>query len=128
MDAFQYFGTLIITNNADCTKNRARLGKEHALATSLKKIWKTNITVDTKVPLLGVLIWPVATYGSGRWTRKTSDESSIKAFEMKKNYHRFARDNRKQKQKTEFFCFGYYFVFYYAVVLQVHPILTSRLS
>ena len=32
----------------------------HGVVTFFKKIWKSHITADTKVPLLRVMIWPVA--------------------------------------------------------------------
>jgi len=55
-----------------------------AIGASLQKIWKSHsIPISTKIRLMNVLIWPVATYGCESWTLRKNEETCIDAFEMK---------------------------------------------
>jgi len=55
-----------------------------AIGASLQKIWKSHsIPISTKIRLMKVLIWPVATYGCESWTLRKNEETCIDAFEMK---------------------------------------------
>ena len=48
----------------------------------MKNLWKDRaLNKETKVRLMRVLVWPVATYGCESWTLKASDKG-IAGFEM----------------------------------------------
>src|SRR6218665_2420642 len=61
VDTFMYLGSAI-TRDSDCaTEIRMRLAKGYAVATDLKRIWKSHaINVTTKMEVLSTLVWPVA--------------------------------------------------------------------
>src|SRR6218665_1888785 len=77
-----YLGSTI---TRDCaTEIRMRLAKRYAVATDLKRMWKSHdIKVTTKMELLRILVWPVAIYGCEGWTMREDVERRIEAFEMK---------------------------------------------
>jgi len=61
-----------------------RLNRGQAIGASLQKIWKSHsIPISTKIRIMKVLIWPVATYGCESWTLRKYEETCIDAFEMK---------------------------------------------
>jgi len=67
MDTFPYLGS-VITSDAECTADiHARLNKGQSIVSPLRKIWKNDITTDTKVQLSQTLVWPVVTYGCESW-------------------------------------------------------------
>src|SRR6218665_3818237 len=84
VDTFMYLGSAI-TRDSDCaTEIRMRLVKGYAVATDLKRIWKSHdIKVTTKTELLRTLVWPVAIYGCKGWTTRKDEERRLEAFEMK---------------------------------------------
>jgi len=41
------------------------------------------ILISTKIRLMKVLVWPVATYGCESWTLGKNEETRLDAFEMK---------------------------------------------
>jgi len=84
VDTFMYLGSAI-TRDSDCaTEIRMRLAKGYAVATDLKRIWKSHdIKVTTKMELLRTLVWPVAIYGCEGWTMRKDEERRIEAFEIK---------------------------------------------
>src|SRR6218665_3264893 len=84
VDTFMYLGSAI-TRDSDCaTEIRMRLAKGYAVATDLKRIWKSHdIKVTTKMELLRTLVWPVAIYGCEGWTMRKDEERRIEAVEMK---------------------------------------------
>ena len=50
---------------------------------SMSKIWRDcGITLETKVKLIKVFIFPIALYGSETWVRQKSDRKRIDAFEI----------------------------------------------
>jgi len=64
VNTFPYLGSLI-TEDGECTTEfRTRLNRGQAIRASLQKIWKSHsIPISTKIRLMKVLVWPVATYG-----------------------------------------------------------------
>ena len=63
---------------------RQRLSRGQAIGASLQKIWKSHsIPISTKIRLMKALVWPVATYGSERWTLRKNEQTRLEAFEMK---------------------------------------------
>ena len=51
--------------------------------TNLDNILKSrDITLSTKVHLVKAMIFPVVTYGCGRWTIKKAERRRIDAFEL----------------------------------------------
>jgi hypothetical protein len=84
VDKYTYLGSTI-DEDSDCgTEIRARLAKGYAIATDLKRIWKSHdLTTATKIKLWKTLVWPVAIYGCESWTLRKEEERRIEAFEMK---------------------------------------------
>jgi len=41
------------------------------------------ILISTKIRLMKMLVWPVATYGCESWTLRKNEETCLDAFEMK---------------------------------------------
>jgi len=61
-----------------------RLNRGQVIAASLQKIWKSHsIPISTKIRLMKVLVWPVATYGCESWTARKNEETCLEAFDMK---------------------------------------------
>jgi len=84
MDTFLYLGSLI-TEDGECTTEfRTRLNRGQAIGPSLQKIWKSHsIPTSTKIRLVKVLVWPVATYSCESWTLRKNEETHLDMFEMK---------------------------------------------
>ncbi|KMQ86521.1 endonuclease-reverse transcriptase [Lasius niger] len=80
---FEYLG-LVITNTGDCEPEiRRRIAMARSSTTKLTRIWKdTSITIKTKLRLLRILIFPIATYAAETWTVKMADRRRIDALEM----------------------------------------------
>jgi len=78
MDTFPYLGSLI-TEDGECTTEfRTMLNRGQAIGSSLQKIWKShNIPLSTKIRLVKVLVWPVATYGCESWTLRKNEETLL---------------------------------------------------
>jgi len=58
--------------------------QRQAIKASLQKIWKSHSKpISTKIRLMEVLVWPVATYGCESWTFRKNEETHLDAFEMK---------------------------------------------
>jgi len=54
------------------------LNRGQAIGSSLQKIWKShNIPLSTKIRLVKVLVWPVATYGCESWTLRKNEETRL---------------------------------------------------
>jgi len=75
----------MITEDGECaTKFHTRLNRGQAIGASLQKIWKSHsLPISTKIRLMKVLVWPVATYGCESWTLRKNEETRHGAFEMK---------------------------------------------
>jgi len=84
VDTFPYLGSLI-TEDGECTMEfHTRLNRGQAIGASLQKIWKSHsIPISTKIQLMKVPVWPVATYGCESWTLRKNEETRLDAFEMK---------------------------------------------
>jgi len=77
-------GSLIAEDGECTTEFRTRLSRGQAIGASLQKIWKSHsIPISTKIRLMKVLVWPVATYGCESWTLRKNEETRLEAFEMK---------------------------------------------
>jgi len=84
VDTFPYLGSLITEDGECMTEFCTRLSKGQAIGASLQKIWKSHsIPISTKMRLMKVLVWPVATYGCESWTFRKNEEARLDAFEMK---------------------------------------------
>jgi len=69
VDTLPYLGSLNTEDSGCTTEFRTRLNRGQAIGTSLQKIWKSHsIPISTKIRLVKVLVWPVATYGCESWT------------------------------------------------------------
>ena len=69
VDTFPYLGSLITEDDECTTEFRTRLNRGQAIEASLQKIWKShNISISTKIRLIKVPVWPVATYSCESWT------------------------------------------------------------
>lgn len=80
---FKYL-RLVITNTGDCEPEiRRHIAMARSSTTKLTRIWKdTSITIKTKLRLLRILIFPIATYAAETWTVKMADRRRIDALEM----------------------------------------------
>ena len=78
-----YLGTRI-SNDGDCEEEiKRRIGMAKSAMANLNRIWKDHhISKMTKLRLINLLIFPIATYGSETWTIKASGRRRIEAFEM----------------------------------------------
>jgi hypothetical protein len=84
VDSFTYLGSKL-TKDADCSRDiKTRLAMGMTTMIKLTKMWKNkSISTPTKLRLMKVLVWPVATYGCETWTLKKSEEKHVVAFENK---------------------------------------------
>ena len=75
---------LKITADGDCSheiKRRLLLGRK--VMTNLDSIFKSRgITLQTKVPLVKAMVFPVVMYGCESWTVKKAEHRRIDAFEL----------------------------------------------
>ena len=73
-----------ITTDGDCSHEiTRRLLPGRKVMTNLDSIFKSrDITLQTKVRLVKVMIFPVAMYGCENWTRKKAEHWRIDAFEL----------------------------------------------
>ena len=72
-----------ITADGDCSheiKRRLLLGRK--VMTNLDSIFKTDITLPTKVRLVKAMVFPVVMYGCESWTVKMTEHQKIDAFEL----------------------------------------------
>jgi len=84
VDMFPYLGSLITEDGECMTEFRTRLNRGQAIGASQQKIWKSHsIPISTKIRLMKVLAWPVATYGCESGTLRRNEETRLDAFEMK---------------------------------------------
>ena len=77
------FGGSKITADGDCSqeiKRRLLLGRK--LMTNLDSIFKSKISLPTKVRLVKAMVFPVAMYGCESWTVKKDEHRRIDAFEL----------------------------------------------
>ena len=79
-----FFGGSKITVDSDCRhkiKRRLLLGRK--VMTILDSILKSrDITLQTKVPLVKVMYFPIIMYGCEGWTIKKDERQRIDAFEL----------------------------------------------
>ena len=79
-----FFGGSKITVDSDCRhkiKRRLLLGRK--VMTILDSILKSRgITLQTKVPLVKVMYFPIIMYGCEGWTIKKDERQRIDAFEL----------------------------------------------
>ena len=72
-----------ITADGDCSreiKGRLLLGRK--VMTNLDSIFKSRITLPTKVCLFKAMVFPVVMYGCESWTVKKAERRRIDAFEL----------------------------------------------
>ena len=77
------FGGSKITADGDCSqeiKRRLLLGRK--LMTNLDSIFKSKISLPTKVRLVKAMVFPVVLYGCESWTVKKDEHRRIDAFEL----------------------------------------------
>jgi hypothetical protein len=70
--------------DGDCAwEIKSRIGQRKKRFQDLRTIWRDkNITVDTKLRLLKVLVWPVLLYGSESWSVSRNCCMRIRALEL----------------------------------------------
>ena len=78
-----FFGTMI-TEDGLCEKEvRRRIAMGNAAMGGLTSIWKDRgITLETKVKLVKVLVFPIVVYGAETWTMRKHERRKIDAFEL----------------------------------------------
>ena len=79
-----YFGGSKITADGDCSHEIKRcLLLKRKVMTNLDSTLKSrDITLQTMVCLVKVLVFPVVMYGCERWTIKKAEHQTIDAFEL----------------------------------------------
>ena len=80
---FVFLGALI-TKDGLCEKEvRRRIAMGKAAMGGLTSIWKDRgVTLETKVNLVKVLVFPIVLYGAETWTMKKHERRTIDAFEL----------------------------------------------
>ena len=80
---FVFLGALI-TKDGLCEKEvRRRIAMGKAAMGGLTSIWKDRgVTMETKVKLVKVLVFPIALYGAETWTLRKHERRKIDAFEL----------------------------------------------
>ena len=84
MNTFPYLESLF-TEDGECIMEfRTRLNRGQAIGASLQKIWKSHsLSISTKIQLMKVLVWPVASYGRESWTLRKKWRNMSWRLEMK---------------------------------------------
>ena len=80
---FVFLGALI-TEDGLCEKEvRRRIAMGKAATGGLTSIWKDRgVTLETKVKLVKVLVFPIVLYGAETWTMRKHERRKIDAFEL----------------------------------------------
>jgi len=66
---FTYLAATITPESSCAQEIQTTLQKALGVMTGTQKIWKSRtISLQTKLPLLKALVWPLATYGCESWT------------------------------------------------------------
>ena len=80
---FVFLGALI-TKDGLCEKEvRRRIAMGKATMGGLTSIWKDRgVTMETKVKLVKVLVFPIVLYGAETWTLRKHERRKIDAFEL----------------------------------------------
>ena len=80
---FVFLGALI-TKDGLCEKAvRRRIATGKAAMGGLTSIWKDRgVTLETKVKLVKVLVFPIVLYGAETWTKRKHERRKIDAFEL----------------------------------------------
>ena len=80
---FVFLGALI-TKDGLCEKEvRRRIAMGKAAMAGLTSIWKDRgETMETKVKLVKVLVFPIVLYGAETWTMRKHERRKIDAFEL----------------------------------------------
>ena len=80
---FVFLGALI-TDDGLCEKEvRRRTAMGKAAMGGLTSIWKDRgVTLETKVKLVNVLVFPIVLYGAETWTMRKQERRKIDAFEL----------------------------------------------
>ena len=80
---FVFLGALI-TKDGLCEKEvRRRIAMGKAAMGGLTSIWKDRgVTMETKVKLVKVLVFPIVIYGAETWTMRKHEIRKIDAFEL----------------------------------------------
>ena len=78
------FLVALITKDGLCEKEvRGRIAMGKAAAGGLTSIWKDRgVTMDTKVKLVRVLVFPIVLYGAETWTMRKHERRKIEAFDL----------------------------------------------
>ena len=74
----------LITKDVLCEKEvRRRIAMGKAAMGGLTSIWKDRgVTMETKVKLVKVLVFPIVLYGAETWTMRKHERKKIDAFEL----------------------------------------------
>ena len=81
---FPYLGAMITDDAKAETDLKQRLAIGATIMAKLKPLWKSHaLTLETKIKMCKVMVWPVVTYGSESWVLRKDEEKRLEAFEMK---------------------------------------------
>ena len=75
---------VLITKDGLCEKEvRRRIAMEKAAMGGRTSIWKDRgVTMETKVKLVKVLVFPIVLYGAETWTMRKHERRKVDAFEL----------------------------------------------
>ena len=80
---FVFLGALITEAGLSEKEVRRRIAMGKAAMGGLTSIWKDRgVTLETKVKLVNVLVFPIVLYGAETWTMRKHERRKIDAFEL----------------------------------------------
>ena len=99
VDNFIYLGANFTNDCNDSKEIRRRLAIARSAVVSLSNIWKDrSITLQSKIRILHLLVFPVATYGCECWVLKKCDRNRLTSFEIW-CYRRIMRISWRERKK-----------------------------
>ena len=83
VEAFTYLGSTIHSTGSSEPEIRRRIGIAREYMKSLdRSIWRSQITLETKLRLYRVYIIPILVYGADTWTVTATIQRKLDAFEQ----------------------------------------------
>ena len=83
VSSFKYLGATLTKDGTCKTEIHIQIAAATAAMARLKRVWKSNISFQTKFKLYKSLVISILLYGCETWTLLTKTERSIQAFENK---------------------------------------------
>jgi hypothetical protein len=81
--SFKYLGVTLSKDGTCIAEIRIRIATATAAMARLNRVWKSNISFQTKFKLFRSLVVSILLYGCETWTLLVDDERRIQAFETK---------------------------------------------